>query len=164
MTGYVKRFPHMAGRLARRSGQSSAPRTLAVIIFESIEGVCPKVPEKCGDHQTCGVHSNAWSRVEAEHLAGGYQKRERPQQRPEPTQLDQVLVEERVAVSEVDFWEPDKVADHGRDQQDQVDEQSFMRREKQIFSARKQQHGQEYVEHSRRFPDQQRAFGIGSHG
>jgi len=76
------------------------------------------------------VHSNARPGVEAEHLTGGYQKRQRPQHRPEPTQLDQVLVEKRVAVGEVDFRELDEVANHGSDQQDQVHEQPFMRRKK----------------------------------
>lgn len=76
----------------------------------------PKIPEKSGDHQTRGVHGNARTRVEAEHLAGGYQKRQRPQQRPEPTQLNQVLVEERVTIGEVNFRELDEVTDHGGDQ------------------------------------------------
>jgi len=110
------------------------------------------------------MHGNARTRVEAEHLAGGYQKRQCPQQRPEPAQLDQILVEERVAVGEVDFRELDEVTDHGGDQQDQVHEQPFVRREKEIFSACEQQHSQENVGHGRRFPDQQRAFGLGSHG
>lgn len=110
------------------------------------------------------MHGNGRSRVEAEHLAGGHQKRQRPQQRPKPTQLDQVLVKERVAVGEVDLREPDEVANYGGDQQDQVHEQPFVRREKQVFSAREQQHRQEYVRHGRRVPDQQCAFGLGSHG
>jgi len=122
--------------------------------------MCPKIPEKSGDHQTRGVHGNAWTRIEAEHLAGGYQKRQRPQQRPEPTQLNQVLVKERVTIGKVDFRELDEVADHGGDQQDQVHEQPFVRREKEIFSAYEQKHRQEYVGHGRRFPDQHRTFGL----
>jgi len=129
-----------------------------------IESVRPKVPEKRGNNQAGSVHDNARSRVEAKYLAGRYQKRKRPQQGPEPAQFDQILVEKRVAVGEVDFRKLDEVADYGSDQQYQIHQQPFVRREKQIFSAREQQHRQEYAGHGRRVPDQQRAFGLGSHG
>jgi len=71
---------------------------------------------------------------------------------------------ERVAVGKVDFRELDEVTDYGGDQQDQVHEKPSVRREKEIFSACGQQHRQEYVGHGHRFPDQQRAFGLGSQG
>jgi len=74
------------------------------------------------------VRGNAGSRVEAKYLAGRYQKRKRPQQGPEPAQLDQILVEKRVAAGEVDFRELDEVADDGSDQQDQIHKQPFVRR------------------------------------
>lgn len=101
--------------------------------------------------------------VQAKHFAGGYQKRKRPQQSPKPTQFDQVLVEEGVAVGKVNFWELDVIADNGSDQQDQIDEHPFVRREKQILSAPVYEHCQEYVGHRDGVPDQQRAFGFRSH-
>lgn len=162
VTGYVERLPDVAAGPAGRPRQRPV-RALSVVAVHPVESVRPEVPEERGDRQTDGVLGDAGPGAHAEHPAGGGQKRRRPQQRPEPAQLDQVLVDERAAVGEIVPREAHVVAGHGSDQQQQVDEQPPVRGEEQVLATRVQEHGQEHVDHRVRFPDQLRAPGLGPH-
>jgi len=159
VTGRVERFPRVPGRLALKLHVVPFTRTLAAVFLEPIEQVGPEKPKERGDHQTGGVFDNAGPvGVQAKHLGGGDQERRGPQQRPKPTELDEIPIEERVAVGEIDSREAHEVAHHGRDQQNEVDEQTFVGGQEQIFPANEQEHGEQYAEYGSGFSDQLRAF------
>lgn len=117
VTRYVKRLPQVPGRPTDGARGMTGHRALAKVLLEPVECAGPEVPEKRSDRQPDGMLSDGGPRVQVKYLAAGHQKRGGTQQRPEPAQLDQVLVEKRVAVSEVYAREAHEVTDHGGDQQ-----------------------------------------------